>query len=141
MMLHEFLTANRPGLIASCRAKVSQRRGHSANGIELEHGIPLFLDQLITTLAVGTDDSASSEMGAGATRHGHEMLQRGFSIDQVVHDYGDLCQAVTELASARRVIVGVEDFRTMNRCLDNAIAGAVTEFAYQRDLATADREV
>src|SRR5690606_15153417 len=29
--------------------------------------------------------------------------------------------------------VEVDEFRTLNRCLDNAIAMAVTEFNYQRD--------
>ena len=33
-----------------------------------------------------------------ATQHGSDLLKQGFSIAQVVHDYGDLCQAITELA-------------------------------------------
>src|SRR4029077_20300046 len=54
------------------------------------------------------------------------------SIAQVVHDYGDLCQAITELAMDLRVPIATEDFHTLNRCLDNAIASAVTEYARQR---------
>ena len=37
--------------------------------------------------------------------------------------------------------VSVDEFRTLNRCLDNAIAVAVTEFDYQRDLLVADKGV
>ena len=37
-------------------------------------------------------------MGVSATAHGEELLNLGFSIDQVVHDYGDLCRAITDLA-------------------------------------------
>jgi signal transduction histidine kinase len=49
-----------------------------------------------------------------------------------------LCQAITDLAFERQVPFEVDEFRTLNRCLDNAIADAVTEFAYQRDLLLED---
>lgn len=40
---------------------------------------------------------------------------------------GDICQAVTELAIAQNVPITTEEFHTLNRCLDTAIAEAVTE--------------
>jgi signal transduction histidine kinase len=46
----------------------------------------------------------------------------------VVHDYGDVCQSITDLAVELRAPISVEDFRTLNRCLDDAIASAVTEY-------------
>ena len=52
-------------------------------------------------------------------------------MDQVIHDYGDLCQAITELAFEQAAPFETKEFRTLNRCLDNAIADAVTEFTYQ----------
>ena len=156
-MLHEFLTTNRTELIERCRAKVARRPTPKASATELEHGIPLFLDQLIKTLQAeqkysatqirklsgpsGSTKSDRSEIGMSATLHGRELLQQGFTIDQVVHDYGDLCQAVTELAFEDRTSIQVEEFRTLNRCLDNAIAGAVTEFAYRRDSLVADKSL
>ncbi|HET9326247.1 MAG TPA: HAMP domain-containing sensor histidine kinase [Candidatus Eisenbacteria bacterium] len=73
-------------------------------------------------------------MGVSATLHGGDLLEQGYSIAQVVHDYGDICQAITELALDLRVPVATEDFHTLNRCLDNAIASAVTEYARRRDL-------
>lgn len=54
-----------------------------------------------------------------------------------MHDYGDLCQSITDLAVERDAPFTIESFRTLNRCLDNAIADAVTEFAAQRDVAVA----
>jgi hypothetical protein len=33
----------------------------------------------------------------------------------------------------RGVPIQVDEFRTLNRCLDNGIADAVAEYAYQRD--------
>ena len=61
------------------------------------------------------------------------MLNLGYSVDQVVHDYGDLCQAITDLAFERDAPFAITEFRTLNRCLDNAIADAVTEFSFHRE--------
>jgi hypothetical protein len=154
-VLHEFLATNRDALIARCRSKVQGRRAPRAAEAELEHGIPLFLDQLIKTLTMeqtsqpmqsrrvsGPADggkSASSEIGATAARHGLELLHHGFTVDQVVHDYGDLCQAVTEMAFENAVPVQAVEFQTLNRCLDNAIADAVTEYTYAQELLVAGR--
>jgi signal transduction histidine kinase len=153
-MLHEFLTAHRDDLIGRCMLKAAQRRAPKATGGELEHGIPHFLEQLVKTLRVeqtpeplssrrvsgasGGTGSSGSEIGATAVQHGRELLRGGFTVDQVVHSYGDLCQAITDLAFERQVPFEVDEFRTLNRCLDNAIADAVTEFAYQRDLLLED---
>ena len=153
-MLHEFLTTNRMELIARCRAKVAQRPAPGASEQELEHGISLFIDQLIKTLEVeqttepmqsrkvsgasGGVNSVLSEVGKSAAQHGRELLQHGFTIEQVVHDYGDLCQSITDLAFEREAPIETDEFRTLNRCLDNAIADAVTEFNYQRDFVVAE---
>jgi len=155
-MLHEFLTANRAELISRCKSKVSQRPNPGASVEELEHGIPLFLNQLTKTLCMeqtadpmlsrkisgssGGGSAALSEIGATAALHGRELLQRGFTVEQVVHDYGDLCQAITDLAFERRETIDIDEFRTLNRCLDNAIADAVTEFNYQHDTVIADKQ-
>ncbi|HUS29747.1 MAG TPA: HAMP domain-containing sensor histidine kinase [Kofleriaceae bacterium] len=105
---------------------------------ELEHGIPLFLDQLIGMLRkeLGPPIEASNQaavLTATAEKHGNEIFRKGFALDQVVHDYGDLCQSVTELAVETDVPITVDEFRTFNRCLDNAIADAVTAFGDVRD--------
>jgi signal transduction histidine kinase len=76
-----------------------------------------------------------SQIGVTATAHGHELLSLGYTVDQVVHDYGDLCQAITDLAVERDAPFSVNQFRTLNRCLDNAIADAVTEFSAHREVS------
>lgn len=147
-MLHEFLTSNRADLIERCRLKVARRSAPRVTTAELTHGIPLFLDQLIKTLEVeqtseplrsrkvsgpaGGGGPWKSELGSAAALHGRELLQQGFTVDQVVHDYGDLCQAITDLAFERKAPIEIDEFRTLNRCLDNGIADAVTEYSYQR---------
>jgi len=89
----------------------------------------------------GGEGSVLSEIGATAARHGRELLQHGCTVDQVVHDYGDLCQAITDLAYEQDAPFEVDEFRTLNRCLDNAIANSVTAFAHQRDLLLEDARV
>lgn len=150
-MLHEFLIANRVDLIDRCRIRIVQRSAPRATDYQLLHGIPFFLDHVAKMLRrehvipdpgdgrdtgngtqAGPPDGRnadSSEIAASAARHGRELLERGFTIDQVVYDYGDLCQAVTELAAERRAPIDVDEFRTLQRCLDNAIAVAVTAFS------------
>jgi len=148
-MLHEFIETNRTELIGRCRQKVARRTAPNATGAELEHGVPLFLDQLIETLRVehtlapmqvreisgrsSGERPGSTEIGVTAALHGRELLQQGFTVDQVVHGYGDVCQAVTDLAFENGAPIQVDEFRTLNRCLDNAIADAVTEFSHRRD--------
>ena len=146
-MLHEFLTIHRAELVERCRLKVAKRMAPKVSDWELAHGIPSFLDQLIKTLQVEQTSEPmesrrvsgpsgggprASEIGSTAALHGRELSKYGFSIDQVVHDYGDLCQAITELAFERNAAIGIDEFRTLNRCLDNGIADAVTEYAFQR---------
>jgi signal transduction histidine kinase len=149
--MHEFLVNNRDELIARCKDKVARRSQRSATAEQMEHGIPLFLDQLTRTLeaeedglhaeslrisgASGGDAGGLSEMGVSASVHGRELLELGFSVDAVVHDYGDLCQAITDLAFERDAAFAVDEFRTLNRCLDNAIADAVSEFGRLREIS------
>jgi len=147
-VLHEFLTTNKADLIARCRIKVARRLAPKVAGTELAHGIPRFLDQLIKTLEVEQTSepmrsrrvsgpagggTVVSEIAATAALHGRELSEQGFTVDQVVHDYGDLCQAIADLAFERGVPIQVDEFRTLNRCLDNGIADAVTEYAFQRN--------
>ena len=156
-MLHEFLAENRGELIERCRDKVAKRVAPESLGEELDHGITIFLDQIIKTLKAeeaqeplesrqisgpsGGVEAVLSEMGDAAKQHGRELLQHGFTIDQVVHDYGDLCQSATDLAVELKALISNDEFRTLNRCLDNAIAVAATEFSSQRDNIFADKEV
>jgi signal transduction histidine kinase len=155
-VLHEFLTANRADLIHRCRLKATRRDSPRTYTAQLDHGVPSFLDQLIKTLQVEQSSEpmqsrrisgpsgggpAASEIAVTAALHGRELSQQGFTVDQVVHDYGDLCQAITDLAGERGVPIGTEEFRTLNRCLDNGIADAVTEYVFQRDSQLESRNV
>lgn len=148
--MHQFLINNRDELVLRCKQKVALRQHRAPTPEQLEHGIPLFLDQLTRTLgaeeegrtgeslrisgASGGDAHSPSEIGVSAAVHGKELMELGFTVDQVVHAYGDLCQAITDLAFERDAAFPTDEFRTLNRCLDNAIADAVTEFSRLREL-------
>jgi hypothetical protein len=141
-MLHEFLTSNHQLLINRCRAKVAKRFEPIEAPATIDHGVPLFLQQLVETLRAEQKTSARSgdseptpapsEIGRVAALHGAELLRQGFSVDQVVHDYGDVCQCVTALAVEENASISIDEFRTLNRCLDNAIADAVASFGSAR---------
>ena len=130
-MLHEFITTYRDPIIARTREKLTDRPWPLASTSELEHGVPLFLTQLSETLRLEATATPFSQktLEASATKHGRELRALGFNISQVVHDYGDICQAITEVAVEQHVPITTEEFHTLNRCLDTAIAEAVTEHA------------
>lgn len=138
--LGAFVQRNRGELIARCQQKVARRRAPMAPPRAIDPGVPRFLQQLEDVLEAeqqgGIRQNQASqpgptklEIGQAAAVHGAALLQQGFTVDQVVHEYGDICQAVTELALAQDAPFTTDEFRILNRCLDNAIAGAVA--AYQ----------
>ncbi len=137
-MLDEFVTQHRAEIIARTRIKVGLRASPQPTEEELENGVPLFLDQLVEALSHST--STHEAIGPSAARHGANMLRMGFTIAQVVHDYGDICQAVTELAEEMYAPVTIDEFHTLNRCLDDAIAEAVSEYSRLRQRKQTDGE-
>lgn len=140
-MLREFIIANREHIIERARQRVRSRMAPKLLDATLEFGVPLFLTQLVEALAreepskplhlVGVPPPTS--INHSAALHGHELLRSGFSIGQVVHGYGDVCQIVTELAGKSEAPISSQEFHVFNHCLDDAIAGAVTAYGEQRE--------
>jgi len=129
---------------------VGRRLSPSEIPLALDHGVPLFLQQLVETLRLEQTEPpsaayeskpspAATDIGRAATVHGAELLRLGYSVDQVVHVYGDVCQAITELAGELDERISIGEFRTLNRCLDNAIADAVTSFGRARQVLLDDQ--
>jgi hypothetical protein len=126
VVLHEFIALQRETIVRRWGAMVAMRSLSPSSDTEADHRIGRFLDQLGDVLRFG--ESCSAEISWSAALHGHERLLQGCSVSQVVHDYGDVCQAVTGLAVELDLAIGTEDFQTLNRCLDEAIAAAVSEY-------------
>ena len=147
-MLHEFLTVHHVKLTDHCQMLAAARGPPRPPRDEMRFGVPLFLAQVIDTLrselapgpaddqseaaSTRTEKPQATQVAKTATEHGRELFERGYSFDQVVHAYGDVCQAVTELANDRDAPIAAREFKILNHCLDDAIAAAVTELARRR---------
>src|ERR1041385_5578935 len=131
-MVSHFIAMTRQEIIARIRRQVLARSAPRATEDELEHGIPAFLDQLAAILE--SKLLSRSDVGSAATAHGGDLLRSGFTVAQVVHDYGDVCQTITEMAIEQRATITTEEFQALNLCLDEAIAGAVSEFGRLREI-------
>ena len=142
-VLYEFISVHRDEIVVRTRDRVRGRPWPSVSSRELEHGVPLFLTQLAETLRLESTPTpfSSDAIGSTATQHGAELLAAGLTVSQVVHDYGDICQAITEIALEKKAPITVEEFHTLNRCLDTAIAEAVTEHARLTALGRSKEEV
>lgn len=136
-MLHEFLVKEQVGILKLCREKLLKLSASKDSSSEMELGLPLFYEELISLLQA--DEEASRDMMGeskeqsyrdSAARRGRESLRLRYTISQVVHGYGAICQAITEYATERATkAFEAREFNRLNFCLDVAIAEAVTEFS------------
>jgi signal transduction histidine kinase len=131
-MLSEFVKSHRDEIIARCRTRVAGRMAPRPTRSELDHGIPLFLSELEQTLVSRPDNHRPAV--TTAFQHGGALLRGGFTVAQVVHDYGDVCQTITEMAIECNAPISTAEFRALNHSLDNAIADAVTEYQRQHEI-------
>jgi signal transduction histidine kinase len=140
-MLADFIALNMDAIVEGARARVASRASPKPNAEELANGIPIFVEQLVSALRVAesSDTVNHEQISRSAGQHGHHLFRIGLTIAQVVHDYGDVCQAITELAAKQRAQISASEFQTLNLCLDDAIAEAVTQFARQRESALTDQ--
>lgn len=136
--LREFLEVHREEIVRRSKERLASR--NSVNDEELARGLSSFLDELSEDLRRASEKQPvdHAELREGAIRHGHELFQRGVSVGHVVHEYGNICQVITGLATDLDAAVAPDEFRTLNLCLDDAIAGAVTEYTKQRERAIVD---
>ena len=142
-MLLDFLHQHRDDIITRTRARVAKRAVPRADPTEMKKGIPLFLTELteifrLETLgAPGEPDAVE----ASAAVHGAELLRQGLTVAQVIHDYGDICQVVTQMASELNLQISAAEYSTFNRCLDDAMASAVSAYQQRRERVISDKEI
>ncbi|MEO6078879.1 MAG: HAMP domain-containing sensor histidine kinase [Steroidobacteraceae bacterium] len=169
-MLHEFLKSNEQKLLAICETKAIELGGMRPSSDELKTGLPIFLRQVLSALehtpaeplesevdrpamaraADASDEPAiaraagrpfEAEVARTAGAHGDELQKRGYTLSHVVHAYGSMCQAITQLAIDNHEPITPAEFRKLNRYLDVAIAGAVTTFQARHIRVDSSREV
>jgi hypothetical protein len=145
-MLHEFLALHRDELIGRCKSKAALRFASASDPeAAVPNGVPPILDQLIETLRAehatsmrrnvricGRSNSSKARQprnDEAASRHGLELSRNGFPVEEVVYGYGDLCQAITDLAVECNATIQTHEFGTLNGCLDKAIADALISYS------------
>ncbi len=139
-MLRDFITTHREDILARARTRVAKRAEPAPSELELREGLPLFLDQLGEALLKASQHEVAdhADLKESAGKHGNDLFVEGLTVGQVVHDYGDLCQVITGLAVSLEVPISAGEFQTLNLCLDDAIAGAVTAFGRDREHAISE---
>ncbi len=137
-MLHDFIASHRGEIIRRCRTTVATRLISRGEHVEIDSGVAALLDQLEGALRARP--IRSSDIERTAVQQGHQLLRQGFTVSDVVHHYGDVCRAITEIAVESNEAIRTDDFRMLNLCLDDAIAGAVTEFVRQQNQSTLNEE-
>ena len=168
-MLYEFLKKNKDKILLMTEAKSRELAGTRESSKQLERGLPLFYQQFLDLLsrqnienpiykdqpemaaAAQNNDEQAMAKASGhpdeipfvktAGLHGAELLRLGYTLSHVVHAYGAMCQSITELAIEDKTLITAQEFHDLNRCLDAAIAGAVTEFQSGQNAFEENREV
>ena len=69
--LATFISVNRDELIRRCRTKVA-RRDHPPTAAEIDHGVPLFLTQMVAQLE--KTSPRTREITNSAKQHGRELF-------------------------------------------------------------------
>lgn len=170
-MLYNFLFENKNKILDMTENKSLALAGVRPSSDQLKRGLPIFYQQLLTVLkdvasnhsengtidshamidaAKGSDEPALAKASGhkdeinltkSAGGHGVELLRLGYTLSHVVHAYGAMCQSITEYATEKNAKITAAEFHDLNRCLDAAIAGAVTEFQALRNTQESSREV
>jgi signal transduction histidine kinase len=140
-MLSQFLNRNRKTILALAEEKISKLAGHLPSSKKLRKGISLFFELLINYTKANGENISEGQIVQHAAKFGKELMHLNYTLSHVVHAYGSMCQAVTELAQEKKFNISAQEFNDLNLCLDIAIASAVTEFQFQSNLATEAREV
>jgi signal transduction histidine kinase len=130
-----------PEVLASHRNEVMQRWLDQVRGtlhplsmprMELVDHLPAFLDQMIAALQCENSDGGLD----AAEDHGVQRLALGFSLDQVVREYGAMRTAILAVATDAGIQAAPRDYRVIFDCIINGIAGAVSEYSRQRNAET-----
>jgi len=130
-MLHDFLTQERETILSAAKTSALKSQGTRMTSDALQEGWGIFYDELIDLLKRDQPFEFHNELGihtSGAEQHAKEYLRLGYTISEVVHSYGIICQSITELATTMEFEITSREFRQLNLSLDTAIAEAVTEY-------------
>jgi hypothetical protein len=119
-------------LISTHRHELLQRCALTAQtlspGLDASHtrGIGAFLDQLIEALH---QKASRPDNRIRCVAHDGDFFSEGATLTDVVRDYENVCQAVSELAVEHGVAIAAADHQTTVRCLDDTVSAALASYA------------
>jgi hypothetical protein len=149
MSREQFRLDTRLAFSKRTRAHVTTRSSPQSSEAEMDRGLLIFLSQLATVLRDEQRDPAQNgaanrcvkaHIERGATLHGQNLRKCELTIEQLIHAYGDVCRAVTELSGGEDATLTIAEFHTLDRRLDDAIAGAVGLWSEERDTSLLQSE-
>lgn len=136
MTLYRLLVEREEEILNRCRESVMDALG---DGDQLKEGLPALYGELVEVMRISHESDALEARqrfvwDTVTERSSREQAERffgmGFSVSQLVHGYGAICQGVIEYAHAVEAKITAMEFGQLNFCLDVAIAQSVT--AYQK---------
>lgn len=133
MILHEFLAMRRDAILARATQLLAERAASPAREEGLASGMPLFFEQLTGRVRSngGLPTGGHPTLENSAVQRGEDLFRAGFTVTQVVHAYGAICQAAMAIAAEQGQEIEPREFMVLNMAMDNAIAVAVEEFQRQ----------
>ncbi len=140
-MLHDFISAHRTEILDFCLQDLKNRYP-GRDDEELISEIPCFVDEVIDALRA---DHSSQEINATdlgittARQQGFIRKSQGFDLSRLVHDYGLVCDAVSQMAVKYSETVLPREFQVLNRCVDEGIARSIESFEETRSTEEKNR--
>lgn len=137
MNLFSLLTERRQEILERCREKMNEVMGSRSSTQSLDEGLPILYEELVEVLRISLTDTSPEARHrfvtdtvkvSGSRKHAQESYRLGYTVSQLVHGYGCICQAITEFADEVDSPIRSTEFSQLNLCLDVAIAQAVSEF-------------
>ncbi len=117
-MLAQFLETHRQEILKLTQAKTEKLAGSLSSSAELESSLPFFFEHLIEFLKATQQGPVEEQIVTDASEHGRELLRLNYTLSHVVHAYGAMCQAITELSVKAGLKISAQDFNHLNLCLD-----------------------
>ena len=130
-MISEFLAENKIAILALTKEKTATISELGPASEVLQAGLPNFYGHLVGALKRTLDTRPKTPEEAYPqmpSEYGKELARLGCTVSQVVHSYGAICQAITEMAEKKKFAIDSGEFHSLNYALDVAISEAVTGF-------------
>jgi signal transduction histidine kinase len=128
--LSEFLVRHRELIERRTSEVFLARSAPTPTESEWRRGVPIFMEHLIEILDRG-------DVAETATDFGRRLFGLGFTVSELVHGYGSVCEVVTQLAREVGEDIGTSDLEVFNRVLYVAMAESVTAHERERTAALA----